>query len=180
MLSRDHLLHWHLEPARDLLELTHALGVLGRVLGVVREVAREQDQVWRLWQPVHDLDGALEGTVARWVGWPAEADMGVAQLDEGERDHALAVLAREQPLDVVRLPDAKAGATRYSAPKPGDAPAISRNFLRSNGLFIVWLRRRRVRRQRWEGKLWHVQRIVTHRHLRFVRCLRMALRVHLV
>lgn len=135
MLSRDHLLHWHLEPARDLLELTHALGVLGRVLGVVREVAREQDQVWRLWQPVHDLDGALEGTVARRVGWPAEADMGVAQLDEGERDHALAVVAREQPI----------------APKPSDAPAILRNFLRSNGLFIVWLRRRRVRRQRGKG-----------------------------
>jgi len=73
-----------------------------KVLGVVREVAREQNQVRRLWQPVHDLDGALEGTVAGWVGWPAEADVGVAQLDEGERGHALAVLAREQPLDVVR------------------------------------------------------------------------------
>src|SRR5262249_4608562 len=74
----------------------HAGRVLAGLLAVVREVAREEDEVRPLGQGVDGRDGLLEGLRAQRIGRAVEADVGVRELHEGEGARTLAVLLAEE------------------------------------------------------------------------------------
>src|SRR5260221_13238450 len=61
------------------------------VVGVVRKIASEQDEVETLRQGVNHLYSALKSTRAQGVRWAIEADMRIAELNEGEGSDLLAV-----------------------------------------------------------------------------------------
>ncbi len=75
----------HLEPAGDVLEALHALLPLFGVVGRVREVAGEDDEVRLLLEAVDGGDGFLERALGVGIhGRSLEPPMGVRELNEVE------------------------------------------------------------------------------------------------
>ena len=85
--------------ARDLLEQLEALGVLVGRVGVVGQIAGDDDQLGAIFQPVDSSDGAFERLGAERVGRSVESDVRVAQLNERERRGRLAVELGERARD---------------------------------------------------------------------------------
>src|SRR2546422_4450110 len=59
----------------DLLELAHAVGMLARILGVVRQIAGEENELRLARQAIDQFDRPLERLSAVGVGWSREAHM---------------------------------------------------------------------------------------------------------
>ncbi len=110
-----------LELAHDGLEFRHALPALHRVVGRVREIAGEHDEVGLIVEGVHRGHGLLQSALGVWIGGPFEAPVRVRELQEvelvlirAERDagqgggehHAHAAEARQlekvPPVDFIR------------------------------------------------------------------------------
>src|SRR6266446_6006948 len=83
-----------LEPPGDLLKPLHPGRVLAGGLGVVGEVAREENDVRPGRESVDDLHRALERLRPQRA---VPADVGVAELEDRERRRPLAVLPTELP-----------------------------------------------------------------------------------
>ena len=73
-----------LELAHDGLEFRHALPALHRVVGGVREIAGEHDEVRLVVEVVHRPHDLLQGALGVRIGRPFEAPMRVRQLQEVE------------------------------------------------------------------------------------------------
>src|SRR5262252_7875447 len=85
MLAGNTLDQRHVDSFRDFLKLLHALNVNLAVLRVVRQVAGEKHEIRPLWQGVDHVDSPFEGSCSERVGRAVEANMGIAELNEGER-----------------------------------------------------------------------------------------------
>jgi hypothetical protein len=117
-VERGVVLARHVQPLRDLearadlAELREAARVLRRVFAVVRQIAREEDEVRLLLQTVDQLDGALERLRAEGIGRAAEADVRVAELHDRERRRRLAVAPSEEAREHRTLDGAGEGNRR--------------------------------------------------------------------
>src|SRR5438874_5721597 len=86
---------FRLQPRRQRLKELHPLRVFAGRLSLVRQIAREEDEIGLLLQPVDDVNRLLERLCAGRIRRPAEADVRIAELYERERSELLAVLTPE-------------------------------------------------------------------------------------
>ena len=106
-----------------MLEQFEAFGVLVGRVGVVGQIAGDDDQLRAIFQPIDSSDRALERLGAERIGRPVESDVRVAQLDERKWRGRLAVelgesardpfgtgVARKRGEDAVERADAERGA----------------------------------------------------------------------
>jgi hypothetical protein len=99
MLAGNGLDQRHLQPAGDLLEEPHPVGVLSRVLAVVRQVPGEEDEIGALREAVDLVHRLLERLGAEGVGRPRKPHVRVGELNEREGSRGFSILLAEQRRD---------------------------------------------------------------------------------
>ncbi len=84
MFARYEVDGLYLEVGHDIPEFAQPLAAFLRVVGGMREIAGEHDEVGGLIETVHRRDGFLQRAACIRIRRPFEAPMGIRQLDEKE------------------------------------------------------------------------------------------------
>ena len=92
VLARNAFDQRHIQPPTDFEELLHAPGMDVFVFTVVGQVSGEQHQIGTLRQPVDHFHRTLKRFGSQGVGRAVEPYVRIAELNERERRHPLAVL----------------------------------------------------------------------------------------